>query len=76
MQKCNIWSITAITSRQELRQFWRQTKELLHAGKLVRIPVHKLVRYLWHEVKLHTRFGVSFVFNLVPQRNDRSMALE
>lgn len=76
MQKCNIWSITAMTSRQELRQFWRQTKELVHAGKLARIPVHKLVRYLWHEVKVHTRFGVSFVFNLVPQRNDRSMALE
>jgi hypothetical protein len=38
--------------------------------------VHKLIWYLWHEVKLHTRFAVSFMFNLVPSRTDGSMAME
>jgi hypothetical protein len=75
-QKHNIWSISSMTSRQELRQFWQHVKNLLHSGKVVKIPVHKLVWYLWHEVKLHTRFAVSFMFNLVPSRTDGSMAME
>ncbi len=75
-RKCNIWSIDAITSRQELQQFWRHTKELLHSGKVVKIPVHKMVRYVWHEVKLHTGFAVSFIFNLIPRRTDSPIAVE
>ncbi len=75
-RKCNIWSINSMTSRQELRQFWQHTKTLLHTGRLAKIPVHKLVRYVWHEVKLHTGFAVSFIFNLVPTRTGRSMAVE
>ena len=75
-RKCNIWSIDAITSRQELQQFWRHTKELLHSGKVVKIPVHKMVRYVWHEVKLHTGFAVSFIFNLIPRPTDSPIAVE
>lgn len=74
--KCNIWSIRTMTSRQELRQFWQHTKGLLHAGKLARIPVHTMIRYLWYEVKLHTGFAVSFIFNLMPAQSDKRMAME
>jgi radical SAM superfamily enzyme YgiQ (UPF0313 family) len=74
--KCNIWSINLTTSRQELRQFWQQINALLHSGKLARIPVHKLVRNVWYEIKLHTGFGISFIFNLVPSHRDRSVAVE
>jgi hypothetical protein len=76
VRKCNIWSIRTITSRQELRQFWQHTQRLLHAGELARIPVHKMIRYAWYEVKLHTGFAVSFIFNLMPAQRDKGVVLE
>jgi Radical SAM superfamily len=75
-RKCNFWSLDLMTSRQELQQFWRHTTQHLRRGNLLRIPVHKMLRYLWRELKLHTGFAVSFAFNLVPTRRDNQMALD
>ena len=76
LQKHSIWSANSMKSRQELRQFWLDVQKLWQEGKLVKIPVHKLVWHLWSEVKLHTRFAISFVFNQVPQRTDGSMVVD
>lgn len=76
MSKCNIWSIGRMTSRQELRQFWQQTKEQLRNGNLFNIQVHKMVQNLWRELKLHTGFAVSFAFNLLPGRTEKQMVVE
>ena len=76
LSKCNIWSIGRITSREELRQFWRHTKEQLRAGDLLRIQVHKMIQNLWRELKLHTGFAISFAFNLLPARTDNRIVVE
>ena len=76
LSKCNIWSIGRITSREELRQFWRHTKEQLRAGDVLRIQVHKMIQNLWRELKLHTGFAVSFAFNLLPSRTDNRIVAE
>jgi hypothetical protein len=70
VSKCNIWSIGPITSRQELRQFWQHTKDHLRTGHWTQISLHKMVRNIWQEIKLHTGFAISFAFKLVP-RNER-----
>ncbi|HEY7490979.1 MAG TPA: radical SAM protein [Candidatus Tectomicrobia bacterium] len=75
-RKCNIWSIALMTSRAELRQFWQHTKTHLRTGNLLRIPLHKMLPYLWRELKLHTGFAVSFAFNLVPVRTDNRMVMD
>jgi radical SAM superfamily enzyme YgiQ (UPF0313 family) len=74
-RKCNFWSLDLMTSREELRQFWQHTQQHLRRGNLLRIPVHKMLQYLWREVKLHTGFAVSFAFNLMP-RSDNQMAID
>ena len=74
MSKCNIWSIGSITSREELRQFWQHTKDHLRTGRLTKISLHKMVRNLWQEIKLHTGFAISFAFKLVPRK--KSMVME
>ena len=76
LSKGNIWSIGRITSREELRQFWRHTKGQLRTGNLLRIQVHKMVQNLWRELKLHTGFAVSFTFNLLPARSDNRIVVE
>jgi len=76
LSQYNIWSIGRITSREELRQFWRHTKEQLRTGNLLRIQVHKMVQNLWRELKLHTGFAVSFAFNLLPTRTDNQIVVE
>jgi hypothetical protein len=76
LSKCNIWSIGRITSREELRQFWRHTKEHLRTGNLWQIQVHKMVQNLWRELKLHTGFAVSFAFNLLPGPADKQIVVE
>jgi hypothetical protein len=76
LSKCNIWSIGRITSREDLRQFWRHTKEHLRTGNLLQIQVHKMVQNLWRELKLHTGFAVSFAFNLLPGAADKQMVVE
>jgi hypothetical protein len=74
-QKCNFWSLDLMTSREELRQFWRHTTQHLRRGNLLRIPVHKMLHNVWREIKLHTGFAVSFAFNLVPPRTVPRWAL-
>lgn len=74
MSKCNIWSIGSITSREELRQFWQHTKDHLRTGRLTKISLHKMVRNIWQEIKLHTGFAVSFAFKLGPRK--KSMVME
>lgn len=76
LSQCNIWSIGRITSREELRQFWRHTTEQLRTGNLLRIQVHKMVQNLWRELKLHTGFAVSFAFKLLPTRTDNQIVAE
>lgn len=76
LSKCNIWSIGRITSREDLRQFWRHTKKHLRTGNLLEIPVHKMVQNLWRELKLHTGFAISFAFNLLPSRSNNQIAAE
>lgn len=76
LSKCNILSIGRITSRAELRQFWHHTKEHIREGRLLQIPVHKMVQNLWRELKLHTGFAMSFAFNLLPSRTDNTVIVE
>jgi hypothetical protein len=73
-KKYNIWSLDLMTSREDLRRFWQHTKEHLRMGNLLKIP--RMLQYLWRELKLHTGFAVSFMFNLVPTRTDNQMALD
>ncbi|MGQ4808259.1 hypothetical protein NKDENANG_01637 [Candidatus Entotheonellaceae bacterium PAL068K] len=73
-KKCNIWSLDLMTSREDLRHFWQHTKTHLRTGNLLKIP--RLLQYLWRELKLHTGFAVSFMFNLVPTRTDNQMAMD
>jgi hypothetical protein len=76
LSKCNILSIGRITSRQELRQFWQHTKEQVRAGRLLHIPVHKMIWNVWREIKLHTGFVVCFAFNLIPSQTKNQVATE
>ncbi|MBM3223396.1 MAG: radical SAM protein [Candidatus Tectomicrobia bacterium] len=76
LSQCNIWSIGRMTSREELRQFWRQTKEQLRTGNLLNIKLHKMVQNVWRELKLHTGFAVSFAFNLLPGRSEKQVVVE
>ncbi len=76
LSQCNICSIGRITSRAELRQFWHHTTEQFRTGNLLKIQVHKMVRSVWQEVKLHTGFAVSFAFNLLPGRAEKRMMVE
>jgi radical SAM superfamily enzyme YgiQ (UPF0313 family) len=73
-KKYNIWSLDLMTSREDLRRFWQHTKEHLCMGNLLKIP--RMLQYLWRELKLHTGFAVSFMFNLGPTRTDNQMALD
>lgn len=75
-QQCNFWSLDLMTSRKELHQFWRHTTQHLRRGNLLRVPVHKMLRYLWQEVKLHTGFAVSFAFNRLPSPTDNRMVTD
>jgi hypothetical protein len=65
-----------MTSREELRQFWRHTKDQLRTGNLLKIQVHKMVQNLWRELKLHTGFAVSFAFNLLPGPSKEQIMVE
>ncbi|MCY4514432.1 MAG: hypothetical protein OXC69_04765, partial [Candidatus Tectomicrobia bacterium] len=72
LSEYNILSTRRMTSREELRQFWQQTKEQLRTGRLTRIRLHTMVRNVWRELKLHTSFAISFSYNLMPSRPPQS----
>jgi radical SAM superfamily enzyme YgiQ (UPF0313 family) len=74
-KKCNIWSLDLMTSRAELRHFWQHTKHHLRTGNLLKIPC--MLQYMWREIKLHTGFAISFIFNLVPTHTtDKRMVMD
>ncbi len=73
-RKCNFWSLDLMTSREELRHFWRHTVQHLRSGNLLKMP--RMFQYIWRELKLHTGFALSFAFNLGPRRTENQMALD
>lgn len=73
-QKCNFWSLHLVTSRDDLRRFWRSTKQQVRTGNILKVP--RMLQCLWRECKVLTGFAVSFAFNLVPPRAKNRMALD
>jgi radical SAM superfamily enzyme YgiQ (UPF0313 family) len=73
-QTCNIWSLNWVTSREELRQFWRHTTAHVRTGNILKVP--RILQYLWREGKLLIGFAISFAFNLVPTHTKNRMAID
>lgn len=73
-KKYHLGSLDLLTSREELRHFWRQTLKHLRTGNLLHVP--RMLPGLWRELTVHTGFIISFMFNLVPTRTDDRMAVE
>jgi hypothetical protein len=73
-QKYNIWSLYLVTSRDDLRHLWRNTRRHVRTGNILKVP--RMLQCLWRECKLLTGFAVSFAFNLVPSRSKNRMALD